>query len=547
MVAHPVVLRGLALEGTDAQPTILARSDQDFVNAVLGELEHDAGLNALKQSVMTGMTSRPLKLYQPVHRTFHLVLLELVCDLFQEPQLRALGEPRLDPQQIESAGLVVRRLNGSRREAWLQETGAFQGWVKLNDEQQDPDPVLRRPDLTTGIAELDSRLGIGRLAMSRATESVSPLFPAPPEVCCAAGKTLLYGLVPVTSDEFSELADRESQTPPALTPVELGAIFAPILTHSGANRDVEPAFGRQIPLRIVGNRLQLDFQNVDKRFISTLRWVIELGGLEQTDAATALLDALNAEEMVVDPAGRTPAPNGAFRRFRLDDPPELVPRYRYTVRPGDFIRQAATHLRDSDEDPSAGSAPAATGIRILWDFSAPTSNAVLEAMRTLLAERGRQLKLVQGRKRFDTPDAQYQLRAFVRVQRQDGCPPELVWSEYSRPYVIAPWHEPNDAVPPIQISLPDVSSRAALKSLKPNVAFVMPEGLYDLINQSADDFLDKAVRKSDDSGAIEWICSFSIPIITLCAFIVLNIFLSLLNIVFNWLMFIKICLPFKKP
>jgi hypothetical protein len=39
------------------------------------------------------------------------------------------------------------------------------------------------------------------------------------------------------------------------------------------------------------------------------------------------------------------------------------------------------------------------------------------------------------------------------------------------------------------------------------------------------------------------ICSFSIPIITLCALIVLMIFLSLLNIIFWWMPFLKICFP----
>ena len=49
-----------------------------------------------------------------------------------------------------------------------------------------------------------------------------------------------------------------------------------------------------------------------------------------------------------------------------------------------------------------------------------------------------------------------------------------------------------------------------------------------------------------DNPSLGWICSFSIPIITLCAFIVLNIFLTLLHLVFGWLFFIKICLPFPK-
>ena len=42
---------------------------------------------------------------------------------------------------------------------------------------------------------------------------------------------------------------------------------------------------------------------------------------------------------------------------------------------------------------------------------------------------------------------------------------------------------------------------------------------------------------------IGMICSFSIPIITLVAFILLMIFVQLLNIVFWWLPFFKICFP----
>jgi len=46
------------------------------------------------------------------------------------------------------------------------------------------------------------------------------------------------------------------------------------------------------------------------------------------------------------------------------------------------------------------------------------------------------------------------------------------------------------------------------------------------------------------SLGLGWLCSFNIPLITICAFFVLSIFLSLLNIVFFWLPFIKICIPF---
>ena len=42
------------------------------------------------------------------------------------------------------------------------------------------------------------------------------------------------------------------------------------------------------------------------------------------------------------------------------------------------------------------------------------------------------------------------------------------------------------------------------------------------------------------------ICSFSIPLITICAFIVLQIFIGLLNLAFWWSAFIRICIPFPK-
>jgi hypothetical protein len=45
---------------------------------------------------------------------------------------------------------------------------------------------------------------------------------------------------------------------------------------------------------------------------------------------------------------------------------------------------------------------------------------------------------------------------------------------------------------------------------------------------------------------LTWICGFNIPAITICAFLVLNIFLTLFNLVFGWLFFIKICVPFPK-
>ena len=83
-----------------------------------------------------------------------------------------------------------------------------------------------------------------------------------------------------------------------------------------------------------------------------------------------------------------------------------------------------------------------------------------------------------------------------------------------------------------------------LKSLKPNISFVVPAAMQNLLNGKSDDLMKG--NGSTSGPGLAWICSFNIPIITICAFIVLNIFLSLFNIVFGWLFFLKICIPFPK-
>jgi hypothetical protein len=146
--------------------------------------------------------------------------------------------------------------------------------------------------------------------------------------------------------------------------------------------------------------------------------------------------------------------------------------------------------------------------------------------------------------RYDERDARYALRAFVRLKPECGCPAKTLWSEYSEPFVIAPWYEGSGAAP-VQIALPDVSDPNLLKALKPNVAFLVPPKLQSLFNVSPKDMLD-GKGKPDSSVTLGWICGFNIPTITICAFIVLNIFLSLFDLIFGWMFSVKICIPFPR-
>ncbi len=122
-----------------------------------------------------------------------------------------------------------------------------------------------------------------------------------------------------------------------------------------------------------------------------------------------------------------------------------------------------------------------------------------------------------------------------------GCPPKLVWSHYSEPFRIAAWHE-SSLRPHPPISLPD-PTLAYMQNAKPNCAFHVPANLMGAMQGTT---LSGLMSGAGGGGGVGlgWICGFNIPLITICAFFVLNIFLSLLNIVFFWLPFIKICIPF---
>src|SRR5262245_19980271 len=104
MVVQHLDLRGASLSTAVNGPLILERTDADFIANVLEDLRTSDGRTQMlttRASTFDGQTGL-LKLYQPVHKMFNLVLFEAVC--------LSYGTPRLDPTQIDSAGIVIRRV-----------------------------------------------------------------------------------------------------------------------------------------------------------------------------------------------------------------------------------------------------------------------------------------------------------------------------------------------------------------------------------------------------------------------------------------------------
>lgn len=114
-------------------------------------------------------------------------------------------------------------------------------------------------------------------------------------------------------------------------------------------------------------------------------------------------------------------------------------------------------------------------------------------------------------------------------------------------FKLAAFFDPDAPARAIRISLPVDTSVAGLRKFNKNVAFVISDSLHKQMARVTD--LKSAMdgKIGDGQGIdIGLICSFSIPIITICAMIVLMIFIVLLNIVFFWIPLLKICFPIPK-
>ncbi len=132
------------------------------------------------------------------------------------------------------------------------------------------------------------------------------------------------------------------------------------------------------------------------------------------------------------------------------------------------------------------------------------------------------------------------------VYERPQCGLKLVpiMSDPSRPFQLASFFDPDAPARSIQVALPIDTTPAALRKYDKGVAFMISDQLGKQMSRvkGLKQLMDGDLADPNGFG-LGMICSFSIPIITICAFIVLMIFLVLLNLIFWWLPFFKICFP----
>jgi hypothetical protein len=548
---HPVRLCGLRRhegDGLQTRPLLVERRDEDFIEGLLADLRDPQRRDTLyaagpRRVAPRGHGQALPRLYAPVQRVFNLALFETLCD---NPGLIAdtgrAGLPRLDPQKIESCGMVLRRVlatpqDGASHEAWLKSGTRVYGWDTVDPAHADDDPEADRrlPAASVGHPAINARLPANRQrrsALSRRLagqaepvhEAVMPAFVAPPDVCAAAGRTVIFGLLQVATGEQSE---HPPQAPGYGTdPAErrqLQAHLSPFLADGGplAFPRAGARFDSDWALAVSKEPAKrVEFEALAALTTTVRQLGVEFDAFGDSAAARALMLALNRLSVEFD------EPQSHGRTSTRREPA------------GDFYQRAYKVLLLAE--PGAALTMPHRSARI----SSTEAGTLLDALCAALDAQYRQLKPARGRFENDSRavESRYVVRAFVRLKPEHpGCPGRLLWSPYSEEFSVAPWYE-SAGQPPTLVEMPDLFDRAVLKALKPSVGFSVPPKLAKLLEGDPKKLRDGEGDPGDGLG-LAWICSFSIPIVTICAFIVLTIFLSLLNLIFWWLPFLKVCIP----
>jgi hypothetical protein len=136
-------------------------------------------------------------------------------------------------------------------------------------------------------------------------------------------------------------------------------------------------------------------------------------------------------------------------------------------------------------------------------------------------------------------DQLYQVRVYAKVIADNGCE-YLVQSQLGEPFYIASFYETR-LMPSYPIKMPTLKD---LKKAVSGPAMIMPSDLAKKVNKLK--FPDGEVEQSGSGGEGRWIYMFSIPIVTICAMILLMLIINILNFVFRWIPYAILRIPFPK-
>lgn len=227
-------------------------------------------------------------------------------------------------------------------------------------------------------------------------------------------------------------------------------------------------------------------------------------------------------------------------------------------------------LADPSLTATAGPLPSVTVPPVAGETAAETAGRKVDRLAALIeaalpaqtAPPQSQLPLAAQRP-LDTREGWFVLRCVYERPECGPLDPPVV-SAPTAAFQMAGYFDPDAPARPVRIPLPLDTSPAGLRKFDKNTAFMVSDMLCGQIERvkklSLGDLVrsvlpwpfhkdlsmsapDRGPCKSDAGLQVGMICSLSIPIITICAMLLLFIIVFVLDIIFRWVPFFFICFP----
>lgn len=551
---HPIVLHTPFYAARDGGGTLLHRYlDDQFLPKFLDDLGrgNTVSLQTSQKWRAEDRFSRhdelPL-LRLPIHRCFYLLSCEVACN---QP-----GRPALDAKKINSAGFVIRRGKpGAKEQVWKLRANQAQGWQTLPQSADDIEPDEYRYLLNQGLIQARS---------PQPPYSGEEIYPLHTTTVKVEGRshTILYGYVPLGGALNLPIDPSRDNSDESPDPAELQKeLFWPFGTAQYSRTTLD---ANGLP-RIEGidsvapwkhsTGLQVNAGKPTLALFDLIKVLINRYGIGDTDAKTKTNTASTENEALEtlldkmtfltrkphfhdggeDSVDLSEIPTGESLLNYLKRRRETLIGWITTAEPGSQV--APADLLDKPLPYVAG--------RYLY-----IQPEQAKLLRYVLAER---LKNALQQQVADLPVPRFQqgqndsyfAKIFVRQVDPRGCE-TITWGPVSQPFRVAAPFDP-EASRPHLIQLPDLSDlkRGAAKG----VAFLTPKNLAKQIEAISPD-MEIGPTPGPGKFGLEWIYSFSIPVVTICAMILLMIIVNLLNLFLNWMPWVIVRIPiirgFKK-